>query len=221
MRAIVSSAERRPCVPRWNARVACALLAGLSACGEDARVVRAYHASGQLESEGHEHVATDGTWELDGPFHTYHSNGARRANGAYSAGLRSGPWTSWYEDGAAEARGAYLFGEREGVWIQRAPNGSIDRAKTGVYENGERITEYVVDGVLSDAYGDGQLRERVTCRDGLRHGLATTWHPNGARRSEGRYSDGRRSGRWTYWNEDGSVDPQLSGLYDGWTKTGN
>jgi antitoxin component YwqK of YwqJK toxin-antitoxin module len=38
---------------------------------------------------------------------------------------------------------------------------------------------------------------------------------NGQKLEEGSYRDGNRDGRWTYRNEDGSIDAGKSGVYPG------
>jgi hypothetical protein len=40
---------------------------------------------------------------------------------------------------------------------------------------------------------------------GLRQGLATCWHVNGRKAWEGRFVDGRESGWWAFWDEDGET----------------
>ena len=194
-------------------------VAGLAvACGDGGRQVRAHFESGALKAEGREVRATDGTWKKSGPFRSWHENGAPASQGSYRADTASGTWTHWYPDGALQARGCFLFGEREGVWIERLPDGSLDREASGVYEQGRKIDDFLIDGSLEEVYSANRLRERVNYVDGLRHGPATTWFPNGSKRSEGEYVRGAKSGPWTYWNEDGSVDARLSGVYAGWDK---
>ena len=49
---------------------------------------------------------------------------------------------------------------------------------------------------------------------------AREWYPDGRPASEGTYEDGQRNGRWTFWREDGTVDPERSGLYQGGRRVG-
>ena len=132
--------------------------------------------------------------------------------------MPSGRWRYWYPDGSLQARGAYLFGQEEGVWVHRRPDGSIDEELTGVYEAGEKVDAFRIDGEHTAWFEKDRPRERVTYQDGLRHGPAFGWYPDGSRRSEGQYVQGRKSGRWVYWREDGSIDKELTGLYEGWQK---
>ncbi len=84
-------------------------------------------------------------------------------------------------------------------------------------------------GVWRDYYVSGVPSREVHYLDGLRHGADTTFHPNGKVASEqhflkglnegveagyfssgklssmGRYKDGKPTGTWTFYNEDGTV----------------
>lgn len=185
----------------------------LVACGEGRREVQAHWPSGALRAEGVETRAPDGGWVQDGPFRSWHEGGGRESEGAYAAGLRSGPWTTWHppaQGGGLRSQGSYLFGQEEGVWVHRRPDGSIDPQLTGIYEAGERLGDFAMDGPRMEWFGEGRPREATVLEDGLRHGPATTWYPSGAKRSEGVYVRGRKSGRWSYWQEDGSLDRRLS-----------
>jgi predicted esterase len=45
------------------------------------------------------------------------------------------------------------------------------------------------------------------------HGRHTAWHDNGQKGAEGEFKSGKEQGRWTYWNKDGSIDNEKSGIY--------
>lgn len=62
-------------------------------------------------------------------------------------------------------------------------------------------------------WGNGQRRAALACRDGVPHGPAREWFPDGRLANEGAYLDGQRDGPWTFWREDGSIDEERSGLY--------
>lgn len=54
----------------------------------------AYHANGQVASEGnYEHGAEQGHWR------DYHVNGILAAEGEYQAGVEVGEWMFWNSDG--------------------------------------------------------------------------------------------------------------------------
>ena len=47
-----------------------------------------------------------------------------------------------------------------------------------------------------------------------KHGLFVRRDRTGKPIEEGRYRDGQREGRWTFWGDNGSVDPAHSGSYE-------
>jgi len=70
----------------------------------------------------------------------------------------------------------------------------------------------------SDPIGNPPPRgNKLECWNGgqrgnrTRHGLATYWHDNGKKRSEGEYKNGKKHGEWTRWDDDGQA---LSITYD-------
>ena len=71
------------------------------------------------------------------------------------------------------------------------------------------------DDVRSQAtyYANGQVEMECETRDGKREGACRRYYPSGAKQSEGAYVEGRMEGPWTYWLEDGTVDPARSGTY--------
>jgi len=60
-----------------------------------------------------------------------------------------------------------------------------------------------------EAYTELELPNNVHVREGQ----ATRWNRHGVKLEEGRYHEGKRDGPWTFWNEDGSIDKERSGVY--------
>lgn len=58
---------------------------------------------------------------------------------------------------------------------------------------------------LEVRYRSGQVRERVPLKNGVPHGVARTWHPNGALANEQRFRDGSLHGLCRQWNEQGGL----------------
>jgi len=183
----------------FSAAVSLACGAGALACGSGEREVRAHHAGGALATEVREVRLADGTWTEDGAFRAWYEDGTLEAQGSFLAGVEVGPWTRWYPDGTTRERGSYLFGRKEGVWVHRHCDGSIDPELSGVYEDGRRIDDFLIDGTLTTEFADGSPSDVTDYVDGVRHGKSGSWYPNGARRSEGTYEHGRRVGEWTFW----------------------
>jgi hypothetical protein len=69
-------------------------------------------------------------------------------------------------------------------------------------------------------YGNGQARSRLAYRDGLPHGPAEEWFPDGSLAARGRYVEGLREGEWTFWLEGGAVDDERSGRYEDGRRVG-
>ncbi len=74
----------------------------------------------------------------------------------------------------------------------------------------------------------GWLRESDRAVDGSGpDGLRTTsrlvwthWYESGQKQSEGTYENRKRQGQWTFWNEDGSIDEDRTGVYEEGELTG-
>jgi len=49
----------------------------------------------------------------------------------------------------------------------------------------------------------------------VKNGPSVIWSRSEMKLAEGSYRDGKRDGPWTYWNEDGSIDTEKSGVYEG------
>jgi hypothetical protein len=64
--------------------------------------------------------------------------------------------------------------------------------------------------VPESTYEEGMLPDHRYAKVGR----LTRWSRDGKRVAEGPYSEGKRTGTWTYWNEDGSVDHARSGVYE-------
>ena len=54
-------------------------------------------------------------------------------------------------------------------------------------------------------YPDGQLMVRLNYVDGSVDGPYVSYYPSGAKKSEGMHSQGQPVGKWTWYNEDGSI----------------
>jgi hypothetical protein len=47
-----------------------------------------------------------------------------------------------------------------------------------------------------------------------KQGPSTSWSRTGEKLEEGEYQRDLRTGAWTFWHEDGSVDPSRTGVYE-------
>lgn len=62
-------------------------------------------------------------------------------------------------------------------------------------------------------YANGQVQAECAVHEGVREGPCRRFWPDGKPQAEGSYVDGRMSGAWTFWNEDGTEDRSRSGEY--------
>jgi len=67
-------------------------------------------------------------------------------------------------------------------------------------------------GILRSYYPDGQKRAETTYLNGRKHGEEKVWHPNGQLKSIGNWEQGLLSGPMQVWNETGTV--QLERVYE-------
>lgn len=51
-----------------------------------------------------------------------------------------GPAATWWPDGTKRSHGSHKDGRRDGEWFEFLPDGTLDRARTGLYRDGLRIS---------------------------------------------------------------------------------
>ena len=73
--------------------------------------------------------------------------------------------------------------------------------------------EDVRDGSFKSFHPDGSRKTTGRFKQGLEHGRWREWYSGGKRRSAGKYEAGSRIGKWEFWREDGSLDERWAGEY--------
>lgn len=68
-----------------------------------------------------------------------YADGTPRERASWIEDEREGPCTRWNRDGSLRAEGSYSAGKMVGEWMFYAPDGSLDRDKSGTYEDGRRV----------------------------------------------------------------------------------
>ena len=98
------------------------------------------------------------------------------------------------------------------------PDPTADWEKvTEKYENGGvKFSGYQLEdgtrvGHWTQWYENGKKWYEGDYKDGEGHW--TFWYENGKKWYEGEFKNHQRNGIWMYWNEDGSIDHELSGIY--------
>lgn len=162
----------------------------------------------------------------DGHHVERYPDGKTKAAGQYVNGRRDGVWSTWYENGKLKSRGTYFAGRRHGAWTEWNAAGEETLRGRFHYQRKEGSFEFVKDGKkVQAAYRDDKLHG--TCRSlgpdgkreseedwffGRRHGASLRFHPGGRTASRGRYSHGRKVGLWEYWDAEGTLDQEKSGV---------
>lgn len=68
---------------------------------------------------------------------TFHGNGQKAAEGAWTAGQKDGFWIEYYRNGQKKSEGLYLFGKKTGLWREYDPSGFYITEK--VWENDKLV----------------------------------------------------------------------------------
>lgn len=108
----LSRPAARPPAPRWiRLRAWCA--------ARLARVTRTADATGEVR---------ESAWR-----------GHRLERVRFEGGRPHGPAEAWWPHGAKRSHGQHVDGARDGDWFFFEPDGTLDRARTGLYRQGQRI----------------------------------------------------------------------------------
>ncbi len=104
-------------------------------------------------------------------------------------------------------------------YIQEKPTNTAS-SNTGIhkeyYPNGQlRITGELnndgkKEGTWTSYFENGKKNSESVFKDGINNGYSMVWYPNGNIRYFGDYLEGRRSGSWTFYNEEGEVTKKES-----------
>ena len=192
-------------------RVRCALLNGL----EHGPFLRG-HDNGRKAAEGEivngkRHGAwrewyPDGTWrveaayvdgKLDGVWRRWHPNGQLETEVHYAADRADGSFKRWFPDGKPQFVGVYAMDAMAGYWAKWQANGKK------LWEHETVAGKH--DKYLRVWYPSGQLKLFKEMREGVAHGRAVLYHPNGVEEETGTHVDGRKDGVWVFRDTDGKV----------------
>jgi hypothetical protein len=75
-----------------------------------------------------------GTWR------EWHGNGVKALECALERGVLHGKCTRWRRDGTKAFVGEYRAGAKTGEWFYLKRDGTLDRERTGLYVDGERLS---------------------------------------------------------------------------------
>jgi len=150
-----------------------------------------WHPNGQPSCRGEYRVGREhGEWTF------WHASGGVQQRGCFDAGRRALEWTELDAEERLVARGSYLDDQPVGVWTRVGADGAEALAEYPLPADVEHVRE------LWDA--EHVRREGFVLRDAPR-GLWATRHENGALRATVMFVDGRPSGEFTAWRDDGAL----------------
>jgi antitoxin component YwqK of YwqJK toxin-antitoxin module len=128
--------------------------------------------------------------------------------------MHSGPVTKWHENGRVYLTGKYLNGLETGKWIGFYDNGDvrcIGEYKNGL-ENGKWTLFYPYDGSLLRSFFRGNWTQRRGRKmeegnfcEGKKTDKWTEWNNDGTKRCEGYFLQGMEIGKWYNWYYDGII----------------
>ena len=124
-----------------------------------------------------------------------HENGAVASEGCFVQGIPTGIWTSYSN------RGMKLS---EGERINNEPHGEWRFYKDGLIQETATFLEGTREG-FQTLWNDGMLTDSVFWKDGMKHGIAKSFRPDGSLSLELPYQNDKREGKATTFN--GSSEP--------------
>lgn len=165
---------------------------------------------------------------LSGMHQKWYSNGELAIQVKYVNGKKEGLQEEWYDSGVKWTEINFKNGVEEGPYKRYYKNGEV--GKTGQSKGGRRVgkcLEYYDDGKPwkeltyrkdSDGwnckyvswYTNGQMAEKYTTVNEVKHGLYKKWYESGQIRLEVQYHYGTKNGYYQNWLENGD-------LYRNWT----
>ena len=74
------------------------------------------------------------------PHTSYYANGQKKESTRFWEGHRHGHTVRWYPDGSLKAEGSFVQGRMDGEWTWMTPEGELDEARSGTYEDGQRVS---------------------------------------------------------------------------------
>jgi len=155
----------------------------------------------------------------------YFANGNLREDTDYSNSGKDRKITRYHDAPGqlVQAEEQYKNNRPTGTWREYFPDGKTPR-KTETYAatgrlNGERITYYetgqvlsrqpflngMMAGVAQEFFPSGKLRKETTYVRNVLLGPFRELHEDGTAAVNGQYRNGRQSGVWTYYKEDGTT----------------
>jgi len=170
---------------------------------------------GQVQAKGEflNNVKT-GAWEF------FYNNGILRQKGIYSEGFPEGKWLWFYDNGNILREENYLYGEISGLvyeldvagdtvakgnYTQNTKHGKWffkigDEYEIGEYYYGRKKGEWI-----AYYYPQMIIKSISNYNDGRKTGKFNSFYLNKRKKVIGTYENNNKSGKWTYFSEDGYI----------------
>lgn len=149
-------------------------------------------------------------WEMKkgkehGFIQCWYKNGQKKKEVRLKNGLTNGLQKSWYENSKPEQEGSFINGKRQGLWKTWLDSGEYternyvndtlngvtveilpDKRKVfGQYKNGKEVGQWIWKDSL------GNLEQTAYYKDGVYDSVAIQYYPDGRKRQEGTYKNGK------------------------------
>jgi len=150
-------------------------------------------------------IAEDGSEIPHGPARTWYGSRRKESEGAFKNGKMHGLWFFWHADRTPGSKGRFEDGKRQGEWrfYEQVGNGKRRHVyvhfKDDVLDGEWKAKRVVEIGVTPELY---EVEGRY--ENGKKSGVWVHYDENGYRDEEVEYSHGKQHGRATYWYSPGN-----------------
>jgi len=165
--------------------------------------------------------------KIDGHWIIFDAEQNKISDWAFAEGQRQGPSVWWYSNGRKMRELDYTAGNVNGFAREWSPEGKITAddkyikghkiaSKTSYHSAAQKKAEgtYLFAKVVKQTDDDWWTAKPATfTREGkdVKHGVWTSWYPNGQEHIRGEYRDDQEVGKFTWWYANGQK--ALEGLY--------
>ncbi len=186
--------------------------------GERNGISKEYYRNGRLKEE-----AVYKSGKRDGKYVNYHANGKMHYNTSYRNDKLDGPYEEWTDLGKLDEKGAYSRGNKTGTDSMYATDGRV--YSTLSYDDNELVGYSFRDeeGKLINAaakrkqdepvtgyYPNGNKRSELTYKNGKTDGIVKYYYPTGSLRRTVTYKEGKQDGLTVDYYRSGSVSARAA-----------
>ena len=154
----------------------------------------------------------------------YYTNFQLMEKYAYKDSLPHGKWIGYYKDGETKHVKRFEDGKKQGKWQYYTELGDVHTLE--LFENDKRNGEWYkrlegkdiqyqfwdMDSLISEYadlhYPNGQLKEKISYKEGLKDGKFTGYYQNGSKKYVKRYEDDIPAGKWQYYTMAGKTNAE-------------